>query len=134
MLKTPFYKYHKEYGAKFVDFAGWEMPISYGSIIEEHHHVRNAAGLFDVSHMGRIKFSGRHARRFLERLLTRRVSDMKENTCRYGLICNEHGGAKDDVLVYRFDDHWLIVCNAANRHKLLEHFEQIMGGSRGQDS
>jgi len=127
VLTTPFNKYHHEQDAKLVDFHGWEMPLHYGSIIDEHHQVRNAAGIFDVSHMGRLKFSGRHARRFLERVLTRRVSDMQEKTCRYSLVCNEQGGTKDDVLVYRFDDHWLIVCNASNREKLLEHFNAHVG-------
>lgn len=127
MKRTPFYQFHQDHGARFVDFAGWEMPILYSSIIEEHNQVRNAGGLFDVSHMGRIKIAGRHARRFLERLLTRRVSDMKENTCRYSLICNEQGGVLDDILVYRFSDHWLLVVNASNRQKLLEHFPSVQG-------
>lgn len=127
MQRTPFYDYHVEHGGKMVDFAGWEMPIHFGSIIDEHQQVRNAAGIFDVSHMGRIEFRGRHARRFLERILTRKISDMAERTCRYSLICNEQGGVKDDVLVYRFDDRWLLVVNAANRLKLLEHFEQVRG-------
>ena len=114
-------------GAKFVDFAGWEMPISFGSIIEEHNQVRNSGGLFDVSHMGRIKFSGRHARRFLERILTRRVSNMKDGQCRYALVCNEDGGVLDDVIVYKFEDHWMLVVNASNREKLLKHFNDVMG-------
>jgi len=124
---TPFYDFHKKHKARFVDFAGWQMPIMYSSIIEEHNQVRNSGGLFDVSHMGRVKFSGRHARRFLERVLTRRVSNMKENTCRYSMICNDAGGVLDDVLVYRFPDHWLLVNNAANHEKLMAHFEQVRG-------
>ena len=127
MKQTPFYKYARDHGAKFVDFAGWEMPLSYGSILEEHHQTRNSGGLFDVSHMGRIHISGRHARKFLEHVLTRRVSDMAENTCRYALICNEQGGVKDDVLIYRFDDHWMLVVNASNRAKVMEHFAQVQG-------
>ncbi len=127
MKRTPFYDFHKQHDARFVEYAGWEMPILYTSIIEEHQQVRSSGGLFDVSHMGRVKFSGRHARRFLERLLTRRVSDMKENTCRYSMICNENGGVLDDVLVYRFDDHWLLVNNAANHQKLMAHYEQLKG-------
>jgi aminomethyltransferase len=124
---TPFYRYHLDHGAKLVDFAGWQMPIHYGSIIAEHRLVRSAAGIFDVSHMGRIEFRGRHARRFLERILTRRISDMPEKSCRYALICNEAGGTLDDVIVYRFDDRWLLVVNAANRLKLLDHFQQHRG-------
>lgn len=127
MARTPLYGFHVEHGAKMVDYAGWEMPILYTSIHEEHHAVRTAAGIFDVSHMGRVRFSGRHARRMLERLCTRKVSDMKVGACRYSLVCNEQGGVKDDVIVYRFDDHWLMVCNAANREKLLAHFETVRG-------
>ena len=121
MKRTPFYSFHQDHHARFVDFAGWEMPIMYGSILDEHHQTRNSGGLFDVSHMGRLKVSGRHARRFVERLVTRRVSDMPEKTCRYALICNERGGVIDDVIVYRFEDHFLIVCNAANRAKVVDH-------------
>ncbi|MFW6059335.1 MAG: glycine cleavage system aminomethyltransferase GcvT [Phycisphaeraceae bacterium] len=124
MKRTPFYEFHKQHDARFVDFAGWEMPILYSSIIEEHQQVRNSGGLFDVSHMGRVKFSGRHARRFLEHVLTRRVSDMKENTCRYSMVCNEQGGVLDDVLIYRFPQHWLLVVNASNHAKLMEHFQR----------
>ncbi|NJL32309.1 MAG: hypothetical protein HC898_12220 [Phycisphaerales bacterium] len=127
MLKTSFHSFHAEHNARFVDFAGWEMPIMYGSILEEHKQVRASGGLFDVSHMGRLKISGRHARRFLERALTRRISDMAVLTCRYALVCNEQGGVKDDVIVYRFDDHWLLVVNASNRSKIIEHFKAITG-------
>jgi aminomethyltransferase len=127
MLKTPFHQYHADHGGKFVDFAGWEMPITYGSIISEHQHTRNIASLFDVSHMGRIKISGRHARKLLERLLTRRVSDMKERTCRYSLMCNEQGGVLDDVLIYRFADYWMLVVNASNREKILDHINASIG-------
>lgn len=127
MLRTPFYQFHVDHDANMVDFAGWEMPILYQSIREEHRVVREQAGMFDVSHMGRVRFSGRHARRFLERILTRRVSDMQVGQCRYSLICNEQGGTRDDVVVFRFDDHWLMIVNAANRPKLLEHFETHKG-------
>lgn len=125
LLQTPFRKFHQKHGAKFVDFAGWEMPIHYGSIIDEHVHCRTSGALFDVSHMGRINFKGRHARKFLETLLTRKVSDMKEKTARYALVCNEAGGVLDDVLVYRFAEHWMLVVNASNRLKLLDHFAAV---------
>src|SRR5690349_3372419 len=104
MLRTAFYQFHLDHGGKMVDFAGWELPIMYKSIHEEHHQVRNCGGMFDVSHMGRIKISGRHARRLLERLLTRYISDMPENACRYSLICNAQGGTIDDVILYRFSE------------------------------
>lgn len=129
MLRTPFYNYNVEHGAKMVDFAGWEMPILYSSILEEHKHVRTGGGLFDVSHMGRIEISGRHARKVLERLLTRRVTDMAEMTCRYSLICNERGGIIDDVIVYRFPEHWMLVVNASNREKVLAHLKTVIADS-----
>ncbi len=126
-LKTsPFKNFHADHGAKLVDFAGWEMPLHYGSILDEHRQTRASGSIFDVSHMGRLSFEGRHVRRFLETVLTRKISDMKPKTCRYSMVCNEQGGVKDDVLVYRYDDHWLLVVNAANRQKLLDHFETVI--------
>jgi aminomethyltransferase len=123
--RTPFYQFHADHGAKFVEFAGYEMPIMYRSIIEEHHQVRNSGGLFDVSHMGRFKISGRHARRLLDRTVTRRIADMKDKTCRYGLVCNERGGVMDDVIVYKFEYHYLLVVNASNRDKILAHLQKV---------
>lgn len=125
LLETPFKNFHQENGAKLVDFAGWEMPLHYGSIIDEHNHTRNSGSIFDVSHMGRFKITGRHSRKFLETVLTRKITTMKPKTCRYALVCNEQGGVKDDVLVYRYDDHWMLVVNASNRAKLLEHFAAV---------
>jgi aminomethyltransferase len=121
MLKTPFHKYHLDHGAKMVDYAGWDMPVSYGSPIEEVRQTRASGSLFDVSHMGRIKLAGRHARKLLETVCTRYLSDMDDKRCRYALLCNAQGGTIDDVIVYRYDDHWLLVCNAANREKVLAH-------------
>jgi len=126
LKRTAFYNYHKEHDAKFVDFAGWEMPIRYGSIIEEHNQCRNSGSVFDVSHMGRVRIEGRHARKFLETLLTRKVSDMVVGQARYSLICNERGGVIDDILVYKFTDDWLLVVNASNRAKVLAHINQII--------
>ena len=126
LLRTPFYNFHVEHGGKMVDFAGWEMPLHYGSILEEHHQVRNSGGLFDVSHMGRLRFVGRDARKFLDHVCTRQIFDMPANSARYSIVCNERGGCRDDVLVYRIDEaEFVMVCNASNRLKLLEHFEQV---------
>lgn len=137
MLRTPLHQYHTDHGGQMVDFAGWEMPIMYrwpdelgggGGIHQEHHQVRNSGGFFDVSHMGRVAVKGRHARRLVERLCTRRIADMQPGQCRYSLMCNDKGGVKDDVLVYRKDDDdFLIVVNAANREKLLPHFDEVKG-------
>lgn len=129
LLHTPLYQWHLDNGGQMVDFAGWEMPIRYGSILDEHKQVRTSGGLFDVSHMGRVKVTGRHARRFLERLCTRRVSDMQDKQCRYSLVCNAQGGVRDDIIVYRFEeDDYLLVVNASNRQKLLGHFDEVRSG------
>jgi aminomethyltransferase len=127
VLKTPLHSFHLDHGGKMVDFAGWDMPMLYSSIHEEHVQTRTSGGLFDVSHMGRVKVTGRHARRFLERLCTRRISDMEPGQCRYSLVCNEQGGVRDDVIVYRMDeDEFLVVVNASNRTKLLGHFADVI--------
>ncbi len=103
-----------------VDFAGWEMPIQYTSIIEEHQAVRQAAGLFDIAHMGRLKFTGPDACALLDRLLTNDVTQLEAGQVRYSLVCNASGGILDDVLVYRFDDCYRLVVNASNREKIVE--------------
>ncbi len=132
MLKTPLHKFHLEYHAKMVEFTGWEMPMMYTSIREEHEQVRTSGGVFDVSHMGRVKVQGRHARKLLERVCSRRITDMQIGQCRYSLVCNERGGVRDDVLVYKLDDaDYLVVVNASNREKLLGHFEDVRAGAVG---
>lgn len=125
---TPFHALHLEHKAKMVEFAGYDMPIAYGSIIEEHKWCRSSAGFFDVSHMGRLRFSGRHARKFLDHVCTRQIYGMQAGMIRYSLVCNDQGGCRDDVLVYCVDeDEYLMVCNASNRHKLLKHFAERKG-------
>ena len=126
LLKTPLHKHHVEAGAQMVDYAGWEMPLRYTSVQDEHRQVRRSGGMFDVSHMARIEFKGLHARRMLERLCTRRVSDMQQGQARYTLLLNDQGGVKDDALVYRLDDdEFMMVANGANRLKLLDHFAEL---------
>jgi len=128
MLRTPFHEFHLSQGAKMVQFAGWEMPMLYRSIIGEHQQVRSSGGVFDVSHMGRLRFTGRDACRFLDHVCTRQISGMADDQARYSLVCNEQGGCHDDVLVYYLGDgEYLMVCNAANRLKLLDHFQQVRG-------
>lgn len=128
LSRTPFHEFHVDNGARMVEFAGWEMPMLYRSIIEEHCQVRSSGGFFDVSHMGRLRFTGPDACRFLDRVCTRQIHGMADDQCRYSIVCNEHGGCRDDVLVYRFGpDEYLMVCNAANRTKLLEHFDAVRG-------
>lgn len=124
--QSPLHKFHAEHGGKMVDFAGWSMPMSYSGITDEHHQVRRAGGIFDVSHMARLRFTGRHARKLLEKACSRTISSMQPGQCRYSLILNENGGVRDDVIVYRMDDdEFLMVVNAANRHKIVEHLRKL---------
>lgn len=126
MLKrTPFYDFHVNAGAKMVDFAGWEMPLLYRGIVEEHEQTRRSGSLFDVSHMGRFSFTGKDAQAFLNHVLTRNIADQIVGQSRYSLVCNEAGGVLDDVIVSRDQKEWLLVCNASNRQKLLDYFNSI---------
>lgn len=122
LTATPFHTYHVDQGAKMVNFAGWEMPLLYGSIIKEHLQVRRSGGLFDVSHMGRLRFTGKDACNVLDHLCTRQIFGMQDGQIRYSIVCNPQGGCRDDVLIYKIKDcEYLMVCNGANREKILEH-------------
>jgi len=125
MLKrTPFYDFHVAAGGKLVDYAGWEMPLLYRGIVDEHEQTRKSGSIFDVSHMGRLHFSGKDAQAFLSRVVTRNIADQKVGQSRYSLVCNEAGGVLDDVIVSRDMKNWLMVCNASNREKLVKHFNE----------
>jgi len=117
--KTPLNNQHKVLGAKMVPFAGWEMPVSYKSIIEEHNAVRTSAGIFDISHMGLVKIEGPDALSLIQKITTNDASKLAENQCQYSIICNDHGGTVDDILVYQLPEFYLIVCNASNTEKVL---------------
>jgi aminomethyltransferase len=124
LLKTPLADWHAAHGGRMVDFAGWWMPVQYDSIVAEHLATRRAAGLFDVSHMGRLRLDGPGSAAFLDRLLTRQVCGMSLGKIRYSCVCNEAGGILDDVLVYHLQEHGggpfhLLVVNASNREKIL---------------
>ena len=121
---TPLYEAHKELGAKLVDFAGYEMPVQYEGIKAEHEAVRTRAGLFDVSHMGEAVFRGPEAERAVQKLVTRDVSRLEVGQAGYCAVCYESGGTVDDVIVYKRPEDFLIVINASNREKDLEHFRQ----------
>ena len=126
MLKrTPFYDYHLSAKAKMVDFAGWEMPLLYRGIVDEHEQTRRSGSLFDVSHMGRLHFGGRDAVPFLDKVLTRNVATQKVGQSRYSLVCNDAGGVLDDVILSKADKGYVLVCNASNREKLLGHFAAV---------
>jgi aminomethyltransferase len=126
MLKrTPFHDFHVQQGARLVEFAGWEMPIVYRSIVDEHEQTRRSGSIFDVSHMGRLHFTGPDTERFLSRIVTRKLDDMVVGQSRYGLVCNAAGGVMDDVIVSRDRKNWLMVCNASNREKLVDHIHRV---------
>jgi glycine cleavage system T protein (aminomethyltransferase) len=122
LRRTPLYEEHKASGARLVDFAGWEMPVQYAGIKAEHEAVRKDVGLFDVSHMGEAVFRGPGAEEAVQRLVTRDVSRLAVGQAGYAAVCYEDGGTVDDVLVYRRAGDFLIVVNASNREKDLEHF------------
>jgi aminomethyltransferase len=117
--RTPLYEAHLAQGAKIVDFAGWDMPLHYGSQVEEHHRVRREAGMFDVSHMGILELEGEGARPFLRRLLANDVDRLRQpGKALYSCMLNEHGGVLDDLIVYCLaEDRFRVVVNAATRER-----------------
>jgi glycine cleavage system T protein (aminomethyltransferase) len=124
LKRTPLFEKHVEAGAKLVPFAGWEMPVQYDGIREEHLRVRNACGVFDVSHMGEIETEGPQAQELLQRLLSNDVSKIQVGGAQYSCLCREDGGVLDDLFTYRLaDDRYLTVTNAANHERDLEWFE-----------
>jgi aminomethyltransferase len=115
LRQLPLAEQHKALGARFAPFAGWEMPIQYTGIVEEHKAVRDRAGVFDVSHMGRVFVAGSDAARLLRRAVTYKTDQLAEGEAHYALMCNDAGGILDDVFVYRIDDvRFLVVNNASN--------------------
>ena len=132
-LKTPFHNWHVANHGRMVEFAGWSMPVQYGSIIDEHHHTRKSVGLFDVSHMGRLYFSGSNVGQFLDRFTTRRVAGVEPGKIRYSLLTNEAGGILDDVLVYHLpatagEPYHMMVVNASNRAKIVDWIQSKSDG------
>ena len=117
-LRTPLYDQHLAAGAKMVDFGGWEMPINYGSQLEEHHQVRRAVGMFDVSHMTVVDVAGSEAQAYLQYLLANDVARLKTpGKALYSGMLNEAGGVIDDLIVYLASDGYRLVVNAATREK-----------------
>jgi aminomethyltransferase len=119
--RTPFYDAHVASGARMAPFGGWDMPVQYAGILDEARAVRSRAGMFDVSHMGRVDITGSGAAAFLGRVLSSGVSGLKVGRARYGVICNLEGGIIDDAIVYRLaDDRFLLIPNAANADAVVE--------------
>jgi aminomethyltransferase len=128
LRRTPLYERHRAAGAKLVPFAGWEMPVQYTGIREEHQAVRTGAGVFDVSHMGEIETRGPQATQLLQRLLSNDVTRIPEGGAQYSVLCREDGGVLDDLFTYRLGEHsYLTVTNAANHERDLEWFQAHAG-------
>ena len=123
LRRTALYGAHRALGARFVDFAGWEMPVQYTGLLEEHRRVRSACGLFDVSHMGEIELRGRGALEAMQVLGTNDLGRISEGRCQYTLLCYPTGGVVDDCIVYMFSAERLLVCvNASNTEKVYGWF------------
>ncbi len=125
LQRTPLHSFHVRNGARMVPFAGWEMPVQYTSIIEEHNAVRQKAGLFDVSHMGECRVTGPDAARFLDRVMTNAMATIKPGAARYTVMCQPDGGCVDDLIVYRVSEHEFFIClNAGNARKDIAWMQQ----------
>lgn len=126
--RTPLYDSYGKYGGKTIDFGGWDLPVQFSSIKEEHHKVRNEAGIFDVSHMGEIRITGSDSIKYLQKMLTNDLEKVKAGQCQYTAMCYENGGTVDDLVLYKFSEtEILLIVNAANIQKdyewLLKHKE-----------
>nr|MBA2764889.1 glycine cleavage system protein T [Thermoleophilaceae bacterium] len=128
LLSTPLHGRHAELGGRLVPFAGWEMPVQYEGIRQEHLAVRESVGVFDVSHMGQVATSGPDAEPFLQRLLSNDVSKLEVGGAQYSVLCREDGGVLDDLFTYQLPDHsYLTVTNAGNHAKDLAWFRRQAG-------
>lgn len=127
-LKTAFYDIHKSLNAKIISFAGFLMPVQYEGIIAEHLAVRNSVGVFDVSHMGEFIVKGKDALPFIQKCTTNDASKLKPGKVQYSAMCYENGGIVDDLLVYCFDDYYMLVVNAANIQKDFQWLSSNLNG------
>src|SRR5690242_5697725 len=122
LKRTPLFEVHSSSNAKMVDFGGWNMPVQYSSILEEHNAVRNAVGIFDVSHMGEIEIRGGQAARLIDYVTTNNSGKLKPGQAQYSALLYEHGGFVDDILVHKItEDHFFLCVNASNQEKDFEH-------------
>jgi aminomethyltransferase len=129
LLRTPLYPIYEKYGAKTIDFGGWDLPVQFSSIKEEHEAVRTKAGLFDVSHMGEVTVKGPDALAFLQKMLTNDVSKLVDGKALYSPMCYPDGGTVDDLLVYKkADEDYLVVINAGNIEKDVEWLQKHVEG------
>jgi aminomethyltransferase len=128
LAQTPLHPWHQGHGARLVEFGGWSMPVQYTSIVEEHQAVRRRVGLFDISHMGRLTFSGPGSEAWLEHATTNHVGKLAVDQIQYSLMANGGGGLIDDILVYRLAYGYAVVCNASNRAAVVAQFERLKDG------
>ena len=129
MKRTPLYAAHRRASAKMVEFAGWEMPVQYTGVIDEHLAVRSRAGLFDVSHMGEIEIQGPDAEDFCQKISANDIARVKVSQAQYNLLLNDNGGVVDDVIFYRIDaDRFMVCVNAANTEKDFRWIRQHAAG------
>ncbi|WP_053367118.1 glycine cleavage system aminomethyltransferase GcvT [Bacillus sp. FJAT-27245] len=130
LKRTPLFEVYKEYGGKTIDFGGWELPVQFSGIKEEHEAVRTKAGLFDVSHMGEIEVKGPDSLNFLQKMMTNDVSKVQDGAAQYTAMCYENGGTVDDLLIYKMGpDHYLLVVNASNTDKDYEWLKEHLEGN-----
>ncbi|HEY4550861.1 MAG TPA: glycine cleavage system aminomethyltransferase GcvT, partial [Bacillus sp. (in: firmicutes)] len=129
LKRTPLFESYKKFGAKVIDFGGWELPVQFSSILEEHEAVRKDAGLFDVSHMGEVLVEGKDAESYINYLVTNDVTKVTINQAQYSAMCYPDGGTVDDLLVYKLEDEkYLLVINASNIEKDFEWMQQNVKG------
>ena len=122
LLKTPLNEIHRAHGAKMVDFGGWDMPVQYSGLVDEHHTVRKAVGLFDVSHMGEIEIRGPEALQATSFITTNYTANLKDGQAHYAGLLYDHGGFVDDILVHRVSqNHFFLCVNAGNQEKDFDH-------------
>ncbi len=132
LKQTPLFEEHQKLGGRIVPFAGWQMPVQYEGVVKEHHAVRQAAGLFDVCHMGELVLTGEHAVSVVDHLVTNDVGRLDDGRALYTVCCNERGTILDDLIVYRRGARdLLVVCNASNREKISAHFRKAAEGRSG---
>jgi aminomethyltransferase len=132
LRRTPLHALHVELGARMVPFAGYEMPVQYTSIIEEHRAVRSSGGIFDLSHMGEIDVRGPGAAEFLRHAVVSDPAALEIGQAQYSMLCEPDGGIIDDLILYRLGEaRYLVVCNASNRTAVVEHLERLQADATG---
>src|SRR5579864_6122760 len=126
LRRTPLHAVHVSMGAKMVDFGGWDMPVQYSGLVDEHHTVRRAVGLFDVSHMGEIEIRGPQAALLADSVTTNAVAKLQIGQAQYSGLLYDHGGFVDDILVHKVaGDHYFICVNASNQDKDFAHIRSL---------